>query len=86
MLGDSFRTFSMLGTYYLEYSILFPCLVELMLLKIGMRVAKFFHFKSLPQSPFKVGNLVRERKENNKESPPNLSASCFPCKEMNPYL
>jgi hypothetical protein len=62
MLGDSFRTLSMIGTCYLEYLILFPCLVEIKLLKIGMRVAKFFHFKSLPQSPFKVRYLVREKK------------------------
>ena len=58
----------MLETCYLEHLILLPCLVELMLLKIGMRVAKFFHFKTFHNLPLKQEILQEKEKKTIKSS------------------
>jgi len=50
------------------------------------KVVKFFPLKTFHNLLLKLGNSARERKENNKEIPSNLAASCSPCKEKNHCL
>jgi hypothetical protein len=51
----------MLGRCCLEYLIFIPYLIELMLSKVGKKVAEFVHFRSLTQSPFKVRKSCKRK-------------------------